>query len=54
MGEETPVLDVIYSIRYYALGAFVAVTLLVYAYGPLVRYGILDWLGDKLFPRGRR
>jgi len=54
MGEETPVvLDVIYSVRYYALAAFVAVTLLVYAYGPLVRYGILDWLADKLFRRER-
>jgi hypothetical protein len=53
VGEETPVLEVIYSARYYALAAFVAVTLLLYAYGPLVRYGILDWLADRLFPRGR-
>ena len=46
-------LDVIYSARYYALGGFVAVTLLLYAYRPLVHYGILDWLADKLFRRGR-
>jgi len=53
MGEETPVLDVIYSVRYYALAAFVTVTLLLYAYRTLVRYGKLDWLADKLFRRGR-
>lgn len=52
-GEETPVLDAIYSARYYALAAFVAVTLLLYAYGPLVRLGILGWLADKLFRRGK-
>ena len=46
-------LDVIYSVRYYALAAFVAVTLLLYAYRTLVRYGKLDWLADKLFRRGR-
>jgi hypothetical protein len=47
------VLDVIYSARYYALAAFVAVTLLLYVCGPLVRYGILDWLADRLLRRRR-